>query len=110
MALNKKNRLKKMKDFEVVFRKGKAVKGDFLFARYFGNDLGFPRFAFVVSLKVSKKAVARNRIRRIISNIALKNLKKIPSVDTILIADKKIVKAARDEIVRDTEAVLGKIK
>jgi len=110
MALNKKNRLKKKKDFEIVFKKGKAIKGNFLFAKYFRNSLEFPRIAFVVSLKISKKAVIRNRIRRIISEIVSRNLKKIQSVDIIMIADRRILGAPRDEIIRDTEAIIKNIK
>ena len=90
MALPKHNRLKRKKDFESVFKKGKAVKGDFLFVRYLKNSLGFPRFAFVVSSKVSKKAVVRNRIRRILSEAARMELKNIEPRDIIMIADKKI--------------------
>ena len=74
MALPKKNRLKKKKDFEEVFKKGKAVRGNFLFVRYLKNSLQFPRFAFVVSSKVSKKAVARNRIRRLRSRMCMVGL------------------------------------
>jgi len=110
MALNKKNRLKKKKDFEAVFKKGKAIIGNFLFAKYSGNNLGFPRIAFVVSLKVSKKAVIRNRTRRVISEIVLRNLKKIQPVDMIIIANRKILEASKDDIVRDTEVIIKKIR
>ena len=57
MALNKKNRLKKKRDFEDVFKKGKAVKGSFLFIKYKKNELGVPRFGFVVSAKVARKTI-----------------------------------------------------
>ena len=110
MALNKKNRLKKKKDFEAVFKKGKAVRSVFLFVRYLGNNLGFPRIAFVVSSKVSKKAVVRNRFRRIIAEAVSKNLKDIQSADIIVIADRKIKEASKDEIVHDTDNIFNKIK
>lgn len=110
MALNKKNRLKRKKDFESVFKKGKASKGNFLFARYLENDLGFSRFAFIVSSKVSKKAVVRNRIRRVLSDISRTRLKGFGPVDIILVADKKITEAPRDKIEQDLEAIFRKIK
>ncbi len=109
MALNKKNRLKKKKDFESVFKKGKAVKGNFLFVRYLKNNLGFPRFAFVVSSKVSKKAVVRNRIRRTLSEAVRVGLKNIQPRDIIIIADKKMIDVPREKIIQDTESVLIKI-
>ena len=110
MALNKKNRLKKKKDFESVFKKGKAVKGNFLFAKYLKNDLDCSRFAFIVSSKVSKKAVVRNRIRRVLSDISRTRLKEIGPVDAILIADKRIIEAPREKIEQDLEAIFRKIK
>ena len=110
MALNKKNRLKKKKDFESVFKKGKAVKGNFLFAKYLKNDLDCSRFAFIVSSKVSKKAVVRNRIRRVLSDISRTRLKELGPVDVILIADKRIVEAPRDKTEQDVEAIFKKLK
>lgn len=109
MALPKKNRLKKKKDFEEVFKKGKAFRGNFLFVRYLKNDLQFPRFAFIISAKVSKKAVVRNHIRRYLSEAVRIKLKNIPPRDIVMIADKKIADAPREKIVQDTELVLIKI-
>ena len=110
MALNKQNRLKKKKDFEEVFKRGKAVKSSFLFAKYIRNDLGLPRVAFVVSAKVSKKAVDRNRIRRSLSEAFRLKLNEVSSIDLILICDRKILNALRDDIVEDVENVIKKIK
>lgn len=110
MALNKKNRLKKKKDFEIAFKKGKAVRGNFLFSKHYRNNVGVPRIAFVVSLKVSKKAIVRNRIRRIVSEVVSKNLSKIQPSDIIIIADKKIITASKDDIIHDTEAIINNIK
>jgi ribonuclease P protein component len=62
--LPKKNRLKKKKDFERVFRGGKSFKKGFLVLRLKKNDLKINRFGFVVSKKISKKAVKRNQIKR----------------------------------------------
>lgn len=110
MALNKKNRLKKKKDFEGVFKEGKGVKGNFLFAKYLKNDLDFSRFAFIVSSKVSRKAVVRNRIRRVLSDISRARLKELSPVDVILIADKRITESPRDKIEQDLESIFRKIK
>lgn len=110
MALNKKNRLKRKKDFEGVFKGGKAVKGNFLFAKYLKNDLGLPRFAFIVSAKVSRKAVVRNRIRRVLSDISRARLKELHPLDIILIADKKAAEAPREKIEQDLESIFQKFK
>lgn len=62
--LAKQNRLTKKKDFENVFKNGYGAKTGFLFLKFIPNKFNYTRFAFVVSLKVSKKAVQRNKIRR----------------------------------------------
>jgi len=72
-----KNRLKKKKDFEKVLKEGKKVKWDGLVLKYYSNLLKESRFGIIVSKKVSKKAVVRNKIKRRIREILKKELKKI---------------------------------
>lgn len=62
--LLKGGQLKKKKDFARVFKKGKSVNADFLVLKYVTNNLKNSRFGIIVSQKVSKKAVVRNKIRR----------------------------------------------
>ena len=109
MALPKDKRLKRKKDFERVFKKGRAVKGNFLFAKYMENGLGFPRFAFIVSSKVAKSAVARNRVRRVLSEISRPYLKTTHPADIVLIADKRTVEAGPAQLKKDIENILGKM-
>lgn len=74
--LPKVNRLKKNKDFERVFKKGRLLKEDFLILKTIPNDLKNSRFGFIVSQKVSKKAVLRNKIKRWLRVAVLSQLKK----------------------------------
>lgn len=62
--LSKINRLKKKKDFENAFKKGKVLRSNIFVLRVVKNGLDYNRVGIVVSLKVSKKAVVRNKIRR----------------------------------------------
>lgn len=110
MSLNKKNRLKKKRDFEDVFKKGKAVKGSFLFIKYRKNELGTSRFGFVVSAKIAGKAVERNRIRRILSEVARVVVDGLRSYDIIVFATRQIAVASKKDIAEDFLGVLKKIK
>ena len=84
--LPKKNRLKKKKDFERVFKKSKGYKEDFLLLRVASNNLQFSRFGFVINQKVSKKATIRNRIKRRLRAVIRENLPKIKKgVDGVII-------------------------
>ena len=109
MALNKKNRLKKKLDFEDVFKKGKAVKGSFLSIKYKNNELSVPRFGFVVSAKVSKSAVKRNKTRRILSETARNVINDLGGCDIIVFTTKKIMEVSKKDIVEDFLEVLKKI-
>lgn len=110
MALNKKNRLKKKRDFEDVFKKGKTVKGSFLFIKYKKNELGVSRFGFVVSIKVAKKAVDRNRIRRVLSEAVGNRINDFKSQDMIIFTTSKITTVQKEDIVKDFVGVLKKIE
>jgi ribonuclease P protein component len=58
------NRLRKKKDIERVFGGGKRFKEGLLILKINKNTLSQTRFGFIVSQKVSKKAVLRNKIKR----------------------------------------------
>lgn len=67
------NRLKKDTDFSKVFRSGKKHYNDQIIVFAMPNGLPDSRIGVVVSKKISRKAVGRNRIRRVLlSEIAEK--------------------------------------
>jgi len=82
--LPEKNRIKKKKDFEAIFKNGKKVQEGCLFLKMAKNDLGYSRFAFIVSQKVSKSAVKRNKIRRQLVEIIAKREVK-PGLDVVVV-------------------------
>lgn len=89
--LPKINRLKNKRDFEAVLKKRPkgcpGFKDNFLAMRIAPNNLKISRFGFLVSRKVSKKAVVRNKIRRRLSEAVRLNLKDIKKgIDIALIA------------------------
>lgn len=73
--LPKENRLKNKKDFENLFKNGKGVKDGFLHIRFLKNNLEYSRFGFVAGIKFSKKAVDRNRIKRLLREAVKEKLK-----------------------------------
>lgn len=77
--LQEQNRLKKVRDFNLLMKYGRWANGQFLDLKYLTlakTSNYFPkkedpdkfakqlRIAFTVGLKISKKAVLRNRVRR----------------------------------------------
>jgi len=91
--LPKENRLKNKKDFEKVFKNGKGLKEGLLYVKFAGNNLAYSRFGFIVSTKVSKKAVVRNKIKRVLREAVkseIKNIKK--GIDAAIIVNPGIKK------------------
>ncbi len=78
------NSLKKKKDIDRVFKNGKAVKESCLTLKTVKNDLASPRFGFVISKKVSKKASTRNKLRRRMKGL-IRAAEKIRNTDNLLI-------------------------
>jgi ribonuclease P protein component len=107
--LLKENRLKKKKDFERVFSQGRNLKGDFLFFKTINNKLEDNRIGFIVSKKVSKKAVERNKIKRrlreILRSITLDNQEKI---DGVFITFPSIKEKSFEEMKKEVFSLLKK--
>ena len=91
MALPKNMRLKGYRTFNYIHRNSIKYHGEFmtfkvakskpeiLFSHKLKNSSNNLRVAIAISKKVSKKAVDRNKIRRILQDWLLKNIKKINS-------------------------------
>ncbi len=60
----KRNRLKKKKDFEETFKKGKRLKSEFLEIRIRKVNKKDKKIAFVAPVKAFKKATERNKMKR----------------------------------------------
>ena len=86
LMLPRDNKLKKKKDFENVFKRGKGFKQGFLYLKIVKNKLKTSRFAVVVGKNFSKKAVERNKIKRQIREIIQANLPEIkPAIDGVIV-------------------------
>jgi ribonuclease P protein component len=84
----KNNRLSKSRDIETVFRAGRSFFSPYFVARFVPsrNHNAERRIAVVVSTKVSKKAVERNRIKRVIRESSKNWLNSLRPGDYALIA------------------------
>lgn len=72
--LAKQYRLTKNKDFARIAKKGQSIFSSELGIKWIKNNLADSRFGIVVSLKIDKKAVIRNRIKRMFRAILKENL------------------------------------
>lgn len=103
------NRLKKEKEFEAVFKGGRALKGKYVFLKYLINGTDKTRIGFVVSKKISKLATKRNKIKRRMREVARMKRKNIKEgLSIVFIALPQINGAEYEEIKKDMEIILDK--
>lgn len=90
--LSREYKLKKDNDFKKVFEKGKFYRNDFIKIRFLKNNLGITRFGIVISSKISKKAVSRNRVRRRLEEIIRIRLDQIRSgFDIVVLFEPEVI-------------------
>jgi ribonuclease P protein component len=77
-----KYRLKTKKDFDEIFKRGKNLKEGLLVLKTAENNFSNPRFGFIISQKISKKATIRNKLRRRLRNIITKKIQETGAEET----------------------------
>jgi len=110
--LDKKNCLKKKKDFQKVIKQGKKIEKDFLVLKLSENSLkDVSRIGFVVSQRISKKAFLRNKIKRRLREIVKDNLDNLkPGYDLIFFTKKGIKEKDFLEIEKIVKQILKQAK
>ena len=105
------SRLKKNKEFDLVFKEGRAVYGGFIGIKARKNELGINRFGVLLSTKVSKLAVIRNKYKRKIKAIVRQedvNLNQ--GYDAVIIVRPAIIGKKYQDITTELQTIFGKLK
>ncbi len=110
--LHKTNRLRTMRDFKHIFRKGKSFGNRFLIAKVVKTGEEDPiRFAFVISNKTEKRAVHRNRAKRQLREIVRAELPNLKSgLDIVLTIKASFLPLSFEEKTKAAKDVLKKSK
>ncbi len=107
--LSKQFRLTKEKDFENAFKKGASFFTKILGIKYIKNNLDDSRFGIIVGKKISKKATARNKIKRQIREILRLHVSQIKNgYDIIIITRDSILDSDYDKIEKNIEYAFEK--
>jgi len=108
--LPRQHRLTKNKDFEKIWQKGKSFFIQEIGIKFLANNLDYSRFGLVVSNKVIKRAVSRNKLKRRLREIIRKKLPFIKKgIDCIILARQGIGGLSFKELEERIEFVLGKL-
>lgn len=90
--LAKKNRLISGKTIDLIKKKGSLVKNKNFYLNYLKNNNRQLRFALIVSLKISQKAVVRNKIRRQMYSAIKQYLTALkPEFDCVLMVNRTVL-------------------
>lgn len=103
--------LSKQKDFEQVAKKGSSFFTSELGIKIIKNNLEKNRYGIVVNLKVDKRAIVRNKIRRCIrAIIRLDNQKLKQGFDVMILTRESIKDLSYQEIKIKIEELFRKAK
>jgi ribonuclease P protein component len=98
------NRLPK-EEISPLLRHGTRIRSDIIEFIYKKTD-SVPRFAFIVSASIDKRATARNRMRRTMSESVRHTLPYITSCDGIFIARGNFTARSQNEIEKSVMELL----
>lgn len=107
--LERSERLRKKSEYLKALR-GRKCEGRLIAVYRSRNDLEAIRFGFITGKKVSKKAVERNRLRRLMKEFCRRNKDLFPSGnDFVLRALPEANKVSYNEICDEIRRILEKI-
>ncbi len=106
--LKKVNRLAKSKDIQKAFARGRTFFNP-LFTLKALPSVGEKRFTVVISTKVYKKAVARNRLKRLIREHVRKNLDKFRPGNYVIITKPLVARKMESVAMKAAQDLLANI-
>lgn len=107
-----KFRLSKKTDFNETKTKGKLFKSlNFSLIAYNRKDKLNSKFGFIISKKISKRAVDRNRLKRILSEVVRNNLGEIKKgYNIVILAKQKMLKISKSEMEKEFLGLINKLQ
>ncbi len=108
--LKKDQRLRKTKEIEGVFAIGRSCYLGGLGMKVVINKLEVSRFTVLVSKKVSKRAVDRNKLKRRIREILKKDLENLIPCDIIVICQPQAIELELVDLKHNIKGILNKLK
>ncbi len=108
--LKKTNRLAKTTAVQAVLKAGRGFFNQEFNLRFQRKDQGETRITVVISTKVDKRAVKRNRLKRIIREFVRQNLNVLALGDYVIMLKPSAVKISEDRLMENIETAFKKWK
>lgn len=111
MALKRAFRLRKSSEFQRVRQQGRSVTSRLLTLAWTPNDVAELRIGFVVSKRISKRAVDRNHLKRLLSEAIRPHLRGLPpGWDLVFSARRSTLAADLSTLEQDISALLRRAR
>jgi ribonuclease P protein component len=106
VALNHAVRLQKNSEFQRVKQQGRSIMSPLLVLAWMPNDVARTRVGFVVSKRISKRAVDRNYMKRLLSEAMRGFLPRLPGGLDIVVSARQNAKTANLRILEQDLLIL----
>ena len=111
MALNRALRLRRASEFSRVRQQGRSLASRLLILAWVPNQDAKLRIGFIVSKRISKRAVERNYIKRLLSEVIRSLLPELsPGWDIVLSARRAITTADVAMLEQDVVSLLRRAR
>ena len=105
------NRLRDRRAIAQVMRRGRFASDRSVMVKTLANHLGYSRAMVVVSKKVSKKAVVRNRLRRRVAGLLAAEWATVaPGYDIVVTVRDNVVEVSAPELAQPVISTLRQAK
>jgi ribonuclease P protein component len=111
VALKRAARLRKSGDFQRVRQQGRSISSRLLILAWSPNEVGRTRIGFVVSRRISKHAVERNHLKRLLSEAVRECIPDIvPGIDIVFSARNGAGTASLQTLTNEIRILLQRAK
>ena len=108
-GLPREARLRRPGDFAALRTSSGRAGGRCFHLRYRENELGHARLGLAISKRVSKRAVERNRIKRLLRESFRRVRHQLPPVDMMVMAREHAAGVSGPELLRDIDGMWKKL-
>jgi ribonuclease P protein component len=108
-SLPREARLRRAADFAALRHASGRLGGRCFHVRYQANALGHARLGLAISKRVSKRAVERNRIKRLLRESFRRVRAELPSVDLVVMAREQAAGLPGTELLAEIDALWRKL-
>lgn len=108
-GLPREVRIRRAGDFAVLRQASGRLGGRCFSVRYRQNELGHARLGLAISKRVSKRAVERNRIKRLARESFRRVRSQLPSVDLVVMAREQASGVPGPELLAELETLWRKL-